>query len=112
MDNKDTIKELFIQYFSNHVKSIYLPARNPYNGNVNIKDYMEVKLNMEEWNVKYKKYPTKDDVKGLQVIFQTDEIGDEFEIQTITGFIKDYKLCQYGYECIFIIRDFSIKKSE
>lgn len=99
MDNIQQLQKNLSDYFIDHVVSIYVPPFEPYNGLKNDNKYMEVILNMNEWNIKYKSYPAKRKIKDLYVSFNFDDMD-------IKGIIKDYRLCQYGCQCMFILKDF------
>jgi len=99
MNNNELIQLDFGEYFIDNVKDINIPPYEPYNGLENNGKYMEVTINMEKWNQKYKKYPSKKSIKGLTIKFSFDDMN-------IIADIKDYKLCQYGYQCLFILTNF------
>ena len=98
----------FAEYVEQHIVSSHYPTSHPHDGQQNSLRWLDLIINVDEWNQKWKVLPKKTTVIGQPVTVEIDnEFWDDYHIDTetciVSGVIKNYQLRTYGDKLTVIL---------
>ena len=107
----------FAEYLEDNVVSSVYPPSHPNDGKHNDLRWLQLTINIDPWNQKWKIIPKKKDLIGQLVTVEIDnEFWDDHDIDTetciISGTIKDYRLCNYGDKLKVILTNLTPPQSK